>query len=96
MPGTFGPANTLARSGVLSVEDWAWWRANNDRCDAADLNAATIDSSLFDKSQNPQVPCWLKATAGHLITILLLLLVDHLRFVTDICVAGPDLEGILP
>jgi hypothetical protein len=62
--GVFGLANGLAHSNVLSVEDWSWWRANNDWYDGAYLDPASIDHDLFD---HPDVTCWFKASATHLL-----------------------------
>ena len=66
-PGIFGLANGLARSGLLTEEDRAWWRANNDWFDAAYPNPAEVDPTLFDKSRHPVASCWFKETAGHLL-----------------------------
>lgn len=66
-PGVFALANTLARSGRLNADDFAWWRANNDWMDAAYPDPGTVDSTLFDRSVHPRVSCWFKAEAEFLI-----------------------------
>ncbi|MBB4686757.1 hypothetical protein [Amycolatopsis jiangsuensis] len=66
--GIFGLANRLARTGQLSSQDWAFWRAGNDWFDAAYPDPAAVDPTLFDKAVNPVVSCWFKeSTAGHLL-----------------------------
>lgn len=65
--GIFALANRLARSGALSPEDWAWWRANNDWLDAAYPDPGQVDPTLFDKSVHPHATCWFKDTATHLL-----------------------------
>lgn len=66
-PGVFMLANKLARTGQLTTTDWKWWRTNNDWLDAAYVNPATVDPSLFDKTKNPVVSCWFKEGATHLL-----------------------------
>jgi hypothetical protein len=65
--GIFGLANVLARSGALNPEDWAWWRAGNDWYDAAYLNPASIDPTIFNKEIYPHASCWFKESATHLL-----------------------------
>lgn len=66
-PGVFGLANGLARSGRLSADDWAWWRAANDWYDAAYPDPATVDPTLFDKGRHPGLTCWFCDSAEHLL-----------------------------
>ncbi|WP_053739596.1 hypothetical protein [Nocardia sp. NRRL S-836] len=66
--GIFGLANGLARSGRLTPEDWAVWRAGNDWYDAAYPDPGAVDPTLFDKSVHPVVSCWFReAAAAHLL-----------------------------
>ncbi len=65
--GVFGLANGLAHRGVLSADDWTWWRASNDVGDAAYLDPATVDPTLFDKAVHPVTSCWFKTSAVHLL-----------------------------
>jgi hypothetical protein len=61
--GIFGLANGLARAGVLSDEDHAWWRASNDWIDGTYPDPGIADPSLFDKTINPTATCWFKLAA---------------------------------
>ena len=65
--GVFGLVNGLARSGRLSAEHHAWWRAANDWLDAAYTDPASVDAGLFDRARHPVVSCWFRASATHLI-----------------------------
>ena len=62
--GVFGPANGLAHSKGLSVEDWAWWRVNNDWFNDAYIDPGSIDATLFDHAA---ATCWFKESALHLL-----------------------------
>jgi hypothetical protein len=65
--GIFGLANGLARSGRLSAQDWAWWRAANDWFDAAYRDPASVDPTLFDRARYPYATCWFRDSAEHLL-----------------------------
>ncbi|MCS7475405.1 hypothetical protein ACFFQW_15580 [Umezawaea endophytica] len=66
--GIFGLANGLARSGRLTPEDRAFWRAGNDWYDAAYQDPGAVDPALFDKTVNPVVSCWFReSAAAHLL-----------------------------
>ena len=65
--GIFGLANGLAHAGQLSQNDWSWWRTNNDWFDAAYIDPATVDATLFDRSIHPVVSCWFRGAATHLL-----------------------------
>jgi hypothetical protein len=65
--GIFGLANGLAKSGRLSPEDWAWWRASNDWFDAAYRDPAAVDPTLFDKGRYPLATCWFTSSAQRLL-----------------------------
>ena len=65
--GVFGLANGLARSGILSAADLAWWRAANDWYDAAYPDPASIDPTLFDQARHPGTTCWFADSAEHLL-----------------------------
>ena len=67
-PGVFALANELAHSGALSEEDFLWWRANNDWMNAAYVDPATVDPTLFDRSIHPRTVCWFKTSADRLLT----------------------------
>lgn len=65
--GVFGLANGLARSGLLSAADRAWWRAANDWFDAAYPDPALVDPTLFDKMRHPGLTCWFLMSAERLL-----------------------------
>jgi hypothetical protein len=65
--GIFALANGLARKGLLNPADWAWWRANNDWFEAAYVDPAAVDPTIFDKEINPHTSCWFKSSALHLL-----------------------------
>ena len=65
--GIFGLANGLARSGRLHPGDWTWWRASNDWLNAAYIDPATVDPTLFDRTINPIATCWFNSTATHVL-----------------------------
>jgi hypothetical protein len=65
-PGIFALANGLAKSGALAPEDWAAWRAANDRGDAAYTDPSTVDPRVYDRDVNPGAHAWYKSSATHL------------------------------
>nr|WP_216648186.1 hypothetical protein [Isoptericola chiayiensis] len=65
--GVFGLANGLARSGRLSAEDWSWWRASNDWCNAAYPDPTTVDPAVYDQVLNPGARAWFRSSATDLI-----------------------------
>lgn len=65
--GVFGLANTLARSGRLSDDEWAAWRAGNDWFDAAYPDPSKTDASVYDPKVNPRATAWFKDSATHLL-----------------------------
>lgn len=66
--GVFGLANGLARSGRLTPEDRAFWRAGNDWFDAAYPDPGVVDPTLFDKAVHPVTSCWFEeSAAAHLL-----------------------------
>ena len=69
VPGVFALANGLARSGALSDEDYAWWRANNDWMNGAYSDPGSVDAKLFDRGIHPHTQCWFKlgGVAEHLL-----------------------------
>jgi hypothetical protein len=75
-PGIFALANGLAKSGKLSSQDWASWRAANDHYDAAYADPSTVDASIYDPHINPSAQSWFKGTAAHLL--------DGVAFYTDL------------
>lgn len=58
--GVFGLANRLAHSGALSIEDYAWWRTNNDWMNRAYPDPSSKDDSIFNREVHPRVECWFK------------------------------------
>jgi hypothetical protein len=66
-PGVFALCNGLARSGVLSDADRAWWRAGNDALERAYTDPSTVDPTIFDRAVHPTVSCWFRETATHLL-----------------------------
>jgi hypothetical protein len=69
-PGIFALANGLARSGALSAEDRAAWRAANDRADARYTDPSTVDPLIYDRDANPGAQAWFKVLAGHVLADL--------------------------
>ena len=67
-PGIFALANGLAHDGRLSLEERAWWRANNDWYDAAYPSPEKVDPSIFDKTRHPHTTCWFKESATPLLS----------------------------
>jgi len=65
--GVFALANGLARRGVLSPDDHAWWRRSNDWCNAAYTDPSTVDASVYDGLVNPGAQAWFTSSAAVLI-----------------------------
>lgn len=65
--GIFNLANGLARSGLLSATDWAWWRKANDWYDAAYVHPSAVDVTVYDHGINPLARAWFKVSARHLL-----------------------------
>ena len=59
-PGIFGLANGLARAGVLSSTEWAFWREHNDWYEA---NLTYPDARAYDRAVNPRAASWFKTSA---------------------------------
>jgi hypothetical protein len=67
--GVFGLANGLARQGLLSPEDHAWWVAENQRGDELYTDPSTVDPTCYDRTADPGARAWFKAAASHLIAV---------------------------
>jgi len=65
--GVFGLVNTLAKQGLLTLEQEAFRRLNNDWYDANYTNPSDVDSSVYDREVNPGAVAWFKESAHHLI-----------------------------
>ena len=65
--GIFGLANGLGKSGQLSTEEHAEWRAGNNWYNAAYPDPTDSDATVYDVSLNPLATAWFKSTATHLI-----------------------------
>lgn len=65
--GIFNLANGLARKGILSAQDWTWWRKANDWYDAAYVHPSAVDATVYDPAVNPLSRAWFKASAHHLL-----------------------------
>ena len=65
--GIFGLTNLLGRSGQLSPEEHAVWRAGNDWYNAAYPDPMDTDSSVYDEMVHPRATTWFKETATHLL-----------------------------
>ncbi|MFD9906140.1 hypothetical protein [Streptomyces sp. NPDC059063] len=61
-PGVFFLANSLAREGRLTPEQWDFWRASNDWYDAA---YPTPDADVYHRHAG--AVAWFKSTATHLL-----------------------------
>ena len=66
-PGIFALANSLAHEGRLSLEEYEWWRANNEWFENAYADPGKLDPALFDRTVHPMTTCWFKVTAHHLL-----------------------------
>jgi hypothetical protein len=66
-PGVFGLANGLARAGLLTAEEHAWWRRSNDWCDAAYRDPSTVDPTAYDRTVNPGAKAWFRTSAVELV-----------------------------
>ena len=65
--GVFGLVNTLAKQGLLTREQEAFRRLNNDWYDANYTNPSDVDASVYDRELNPGAVAWFKESADHLI-----------------------------
>lgn len=65
--GVFGLANRLGKSGALTAEEYAIWRAGNDWYNSAYPDPTSCDPSVYDESINPQATAWFKSTATYLL-----------------------------
>ena len=68
-PGVFAMANGLAREGLLTPADHAWWAAENDRGDQLYPDPSTVDPACYDRTLNPGARAWFKDTATELIAV---------------------------
>jgi hypothetical protein len=66
-PGVFALANGLARKGVLSDEQWHFWRSNNDWYDANYPDPSTADPAVYDPELHPGAVAWFRSSAEDLI-----------------------------
>lgn len=65
--GIFGLANTLAKQGRLSADEYAVWRAGNDWYDAAYPDPSDTDPTVYDEAVHPRATAWFKDSATHLL-----------------------------
>lgn len=65
--GVFGLVNNLGRSGALTPEEHAAWRAGNDWYNSAYPDPTDVDADVYDLSVNPQATAWFKCSATHLL-----------------------------
>ncbi|WP_284293273.1 hypothetical protein [Luteimicrobium album] len=63
----FGLANGLARAGVLTAEDHAWWRRSNAWCTEAYRDPSAVDPLVYDRAVNPGAKAWFRASAVELV-----------------------------
>ena len=63
-PGIFSLTNRLGNEGILSDDDWAWWRAANEWFNVAYITPA---DSIYDPIKNPGAAAYFKVTATHLL-----------------------------
>ncbi|MFD7307550.1 hypothetical protein [Promicromonospora sp. NPDC059942] len=68
-PGVFALANGLAHSGRLSETDRAWWRTHNDLMNAAYVDPASVDPSVYDRNRHPYARAFFRADALELLDI---------------------------
>ncbi|MCU1671025.1 MAG: hypothetical protein JWP40_3952 [Blastococcus sp.] len=91
-PGVFGLTNGLARQGLLSPEDHAWWAAENKRGDELYTDPSTVDPTCYDRTANPGARAWFKATASHLIAVA----ADYLNLLDRYGVPWVELRSASP
>ncbi|KAD3633086.1 hypothetical protein GD627_09605 [Arthrobacter yangruifuii] len=65
--GIFGLANALAGEGVLSREDYEWWRSSNTWYNDAYPDPSITHPSVYDRGIHPYAQAWFKTSAGHLL-----------------------------
>lgn len=65
--GIFGLVNGLAKNGLLTPEQEAFRRTNNDWYDAAYTDPSQVDPTVYDRQLNPLAAAWFKPTATHLL-----------------------------
>jgi hypothetical protein len=68
-PGVFALVNGLARGGVLSGAEHAWWSAETARGDSLYTDPSTVDPTCYDRSVNPGARAWFRHTATDLIAL---------------------------
>ncbi|MFF1401178.1 hypothetical protein ACFVZD_46720 [Streptomyces sp. NPDC058287] len=66
-PGIFVLANELAAQGKLTVDQYRFWRSNNDWYDANYTNPTSVDPEIYDRDVHPGAVAWFKVSAEHLI-----------------------------
>ena len=67
-PGVFALANGLAHDGLLTADEHAWWRNNNDWFESAYMDPGPVDQRIFDRNVHPHTACWFKhGAADHLL-----------------------------
>jgi hypothetical protein len=64
--GIFGLVNTLSRDGLLTPEEEAFRRTNNDWYDAAYQDPSLVDAGIY--RDNLLAAAWFKPAAGRLFT----------------------------
>ena len=62
--GIFGLVNSLARDGLLTVEEERFRRTNNDWYDAAYADPSKVDRTVYDPAINPLAASWFRTGAA--------------------------------
>jgi hypothetical protein len=91
-PGVFALANGLARGGLLSSEDYAWWASANKHGDELYTDPSTVDAACYDRIVNPGARAWFKDSASELIAIT----ADYLRLLDRYGVPWAELRSASP
>jgi hypothetical protein len=91
-PGVFALANGLARGGLLSADDHAWWAAENERGDELYTDPSTVDPACYDRTVNPGARAWFKDSARDLIALT----ADYLRLLDRYGVPWVELRSASP
>lgn len=66
-PGIFAMANGLRDGGLLSANDLAWIRRQNEHGDRAYTDPSTVAPNTYSATENPGARAWFKEDASELL-----------------------------